>query len=115
MIKKETVKLNDHWHDITLRTVDNVVLFVKYRKVESNYTFDVSCPTNNMTLKAYKKRAVFTVDKRHEPYSKEWEMAANELARSYAPNIYACPECTRPVAEGYVCGCGYDKGNPDEE
>ena len=40
-------------------------------------------------------------------YSPEWEKIANNMARSYCPNIYPCGKCESPVIEGYCCiTCG---------
>ena len=36
------------------------------------------------------------------PYSLEWELAANRLARSWV-NIVACRDCGSPVVSGYCC------------
>ena len=43
----------------------------------------------------------------YEQYSEEWEQAADNLARSYCPSIYACKTCGYPVVKGYCCtNCG---------
>ena len=48
-----------------------------------------------------------TTRHRFTPYSRRWEQAANELARSYCPDIYACQHCSSPVITGYCCTyCG---------
>lgn len=58
-----------------------------------------------------KKRAV----KEIKPYSPRWEELANQLARSFAPDIFPCKTCKRPVVSGYCCqSCGEtDPGRPD--
>ena len=43
----------------------------------------------------------------HKYNSKEWEQAANNLARGFAPRIYPCKSCGSPVLSGYCCDfCG---------
>jgi hypothetical protein len=45
--------------------------------------------------------------KKIEPYTPEWERLANQVARDFAPTIYPCADCGRPVANGYCCThCG---------
>ena len=42
-----------------------------------------------------------------EPYTATWKRMANEIARSYAPQIHDCGACGGPVAKGYCCQrCG---------
>jgi hypothetical protein len=42
-----------------------------------------------------------------KPYTQYWERLANNMARSFCPNIYACAKCGNPVVSGYCCtGCG---------
>ena len=42
-----------------------------------------------------------------EPYTPEWELLANRLARSFVHGIYPCKHCGYPVIPGYCCGtCG---------
>jgi hypothetical protein len=42
-----------------------------------------------------------------EAYSKEWELEANRLSRSYSPLLYPCKKCNHPVVSGYCCSyCG---------
>lgn len=44
--------------------------------------------------------------KRIEPYTRQWERAANEMARA-AMTIIACKDCGGAVIEGYCCTrCG---------
>lgn len=51
--------------------------------------------------------------KKYEPYSAEWERAANNAARSFAPDIYPCKVCGAPVVKGYCCNnCG--SNNPSD-
>lgn len=38
-----------------------------------------------------------------KPYTEAWERSANNLARSYCPNIYPCGDCGYPVIRGYCC------------
>lgn len=50
-----------------------------------------------------------TTDKKyqHHPDSEEWERAANNIARQFAPSIYPCAHCDAPVAHGFCCThCG---------
>jgi predicted RNA-binding protein with PUA domain len=48
-----------------------------------------------------------------KPYTPEWQVAANMLARSWAPNIYPCKKCNYPVIDGHCCeNCG--DPNPKE-
>lgn len=39
-----------------------------------------------------------------KPYTTKWEKLADQLARSYAPEIHPCRHCGYPVAKGYCCG-----------
>jgi len=39
----------------------------------------------------------------HEQYSPEWEIAAGNLARSFAPSVRSCRDCGAPVISGYCC------------
>ncbi len=51
--------------------------------------------------------------KEMDPDSEEWESAANELARSFAPTIYPCQHCYGPVVKGYCCQrCGSASPGP---
>jgi len=44
-----------------------------------------------------------------KPHSVEWEKRANELARSFCPEIHRCADCNNPVVKGYCCRyCGSD-------
>ena len=55
----------------------------------------------------------------HDRDSEEWERAANNLARQFAPAIYDCGDCGAPVAHGWCCTyCGStspDCSPPQEE
>ncbi len=51
-----------------------------------------------------------------QPNSRTWERRANELARSYAPEIAPCEKCNNPVIDGYLCTyCNYDGSAIDNE
>lgn len=50
---------------------------------------------------------------KYEPYTLEWEQAANALARTFAPLIYACRTCGYPVIKGYCC-TNCKSSNPSE-
>lgn len=39
-----------------------------------------------------------------KPFTRKWEKLANELARSYCPEIIDCKKCGHPVIKGYCCG-----------
>ena len=50
-----------------------------------------------------------------QPYSKEWEELANQLARDWV-KIYPCKKCHYPVVDGYRCDhCGDANPNEKEE
>ena len=38
--------------------------------------------------------------KPHDPY---WETLANQTARDFCPNIYACANCGKPYVKGFCC------------
>jgi len=41
--------------------------------------------------------------KKIKPYTRYWEQLANAEARAYAPELYPCAKCGRPVVSGYCC------------
>ncbi len=44
-----------------------------------------------------------------KPYSIAWEKLANEMARTFSPDMYPCADCNNPVFKGYCCDyCGSD-------
>lgn len=45
------------------------------------------------------------------PFTRAWEREADELARSFAPEIYPCAKCGHPVLRGYCCG-SCETGSP---
>lgn len=48
--------------------------------------------------------------------NKEWETAANNLARNFAPDILECHKCGAPVVSGYCCcNCGDTNPSCDDE
>ena len=39
----------------------------------------------------------------HERYTPEWERAADQEARRFAPQVKPCRDCGGPVVKGYCC------------
>jgi hypothetical protein len=52
--------------------------------------------------------------KKIKPYTRCWEQLANEVARTFAPEINPCANCGYPVVDGYCCNrCGTDDPKTD--